>query len=816
MREKILFNENWYFHRGDIRLPLPKTKDPIYLSAKTERELWGPAAVCYNDSTMDYRKTHELQTEKWEKVTLPHDYVISGKFDENENNTLGYLKYENAWYRKHFTLVPEDKGKRITLLFEAIATESTVYLNGVHLKHNFSGYNSFEVDITDFVRFDKENILAVYVNTEHHESWWYEGGGIYRNVWLIKTAPVCIDLWGVFVSPQRLEENLWQINVETTIRNTSYTAQTVEAVSVITDKNGVEVGRCSGSVTIPERSSGKAEASVMLENPCLWDPDDPYTYTCRTSLYPRQTKAASFGDEDSLFSVFGKLWNDAAEAVDPNLSLPTENKEEEPPLDESIDIFGCRTFVCDPEEGLFINGKHTKIKGVCGHYDFGLTGKAVPDNIFRHKVRMLKEMGANGYRTSHYPQAEALMDALRDNGFIVLDETRWFSTSDEAMSALEMLVKRDRNNPAVFFWSIGNEEPIFTDERGSRIASAMMTRVKQLDPTRPVTAACDRPDLACIYRDLDVIGINYGLDSYDNVRKSYPSKPVMSTECCATGSTRGWYYDSFNKKQYINAFDRDTNDWFRGRERTWKFIMERKWVMGAYQWIGFEHRGETTWPRLASQSGAIDLFLQKKDAFYQNQSLWSDKPMIHLLPHWNHPSRLGETLDIWAYTNCAEAELFVNGISMGRTAVEKFGHAAWKAEYIPGKIEVIGYIHGEAVCHDQYETTGCAAKLKLKPENGGDVSANGMDIALFTCYAEDSEGREVPDASPFVSFISNSLGSIIGTGSDITDHTPVASTERKMRAGRISIAIKVGKDHGTLRLYAEAIGLEPASITLEL
>ncbi len=780
MAETILFNEGWLFHKGEIERKRPPLKGPIYSSAKTERERWGAAAVAYNDSSDDYRPGVEFCTDKWERVDLTHDFVITGAFSEEENNTLGYLPYGAAWYRKHFKLTDEDRAKRITLLFDAVATECEIWCNGCPVKHNFSGYNSFLIDITDFVKFGEDNVIAVHVTTKHHESWWYEGGGIYRHVWLRKTHPIHTTLWGVYTKPVYEEGSLWHIEIETEAANEAYdnpelSDAEIRAVSVIRDAEGNIVSTGEGTGTCALQETIAIRYTAVLDNIHLWDPEDPYQYTCETTLYLGET------------------------AVD-----VTETK------------FGCRTFVCDPDKGLFINGRSVKIKGLCGHYDCGLLGKAVSDNIFRHKVRMMQEMGANGYRTSHYPQATALMDALDAAGFIVFDETRWFASDEESMEALRMLVRRDRNRPSVFFWSVGNEEPIFTKEQGRRIAKAMMTQVRRLDDTRPITAACDRPDNATVYDDFDVIGINYGLQHYEAVHEKFPTKAIFSSENCATGTTRGWYYEDNPSKGYINAMDKDTNSWFRSRKDTWKFIMEREWVMGGYQWIGFEHRGETVWPRLCSQSGAVDLFLQKKDAFWQNQSYWTTAPMIHLLPHWNFRGREGEVLPVRAYTNCDTAELFVNGTSMGKIQLAPYDYAQWQVPYAPGKIEVIGYQNGTEVCRESRETTGVPVKLALIPENADDCTANGQDIAFFTCVALDEAGREVPDASPMVRFTANPLGTIVGTGSDICDHQPLADQERKMRAGRISVAVRVGKTHGTLRLYAENEWLETGSVSIEI
>ncbi len=775
MRETILFDEGWLFHSGEIDRKPPATKAPIYHTAKTERAIWGPAAAVYNDGSEPGRFNGEECIEKWEPVDLPHDFVISGSFDEAENNTLGYLPYGSAWYRKHFTLTDADRGQQLTLLFDGVATECEIWCNGCPVGRNFSGYNSFPVDITDFARFGEDNVIAVHVTTKDHESWWYEGGGIYRHVWLIKTAPVHTALWGVFTKPVLRTDGRWEIGIRTEVENSGYEDACVRAVSVIRDKEGNIAAKAEGTALCPLRETTTIRYAAALPDAHLWDPDDPYQYTCETTLYCGET---------------------APDAV--------ETK------------FGCRTFRCDPDKGLFINGKPVKIKGVCGHYDCGLLGKAVPDNIFRHKVRLLREMGANGFRTSHYPHAAAFMDALDDAGFIVMDETRWFSSDPEGMKALEMLVRRDRNRPSVFFWSVGNEEPYFTKEQGQRITKAMMACIRKLDGTRPVTAACNRPDTSTVFEDLDVIGINYSLDSYDAAHEKFPDKAIFSAENCATGTTRGWYFDDDPSKGYINAMDKDTNFWFRARRGTWQFIMERTWVMGGYQWDGFEHRGETFWPRLCSQSGAIDLFLQKKDAFWQNRSCWTDEPMIHLLPHWNHSGREGEVLPVRAYTNCRCAELFVNGVSAGRIDLEPYGYADWSVPYAPGRIEAIGYAGGREVCRAVWETTGKPVKLALIPENASDCTANGQDVALFTCVALDEQGREVPDGAVTVHFTANRLGRIVGTGSDISDHAPLASQVRRMRAGRISVGVRLGKEHGTLRLYAECPMLDGASCAVEV
>lgn len=775
MREKILMDSGWKFHFGDIDIDYPRTKGPVYTQAKTETMKWGPAAPGYCDSADSY-SSGVINTDYWEDVNLPHDYIIGQTPDIKNNSTLGYFDYQNAWYRKHFRLSESDRNRRITLYFEGVSNNCTIYINGCILKHNFCGYAPFEADITDFAVFDGENVLAVYINTSHHEGWWYEGAGIYRHVWLIKTAMTAVDLFGVFVNPKKTEDG-WDVSVETSVINENTSDSTVSVVTLIKDAEGNTVAETDETeITVKAKDKGTAVCNAFVESPKIWDIDEPNLYYAVTSV-----------------KYSGKT------------------------VDEVTDRFGFRTFRFDARKGFFLNGRNVKLKGVCCHQDYGITGKAVSDNVYRYRIELMKEMGANAYRTSHYPHAEATMDALDELGLLAMDETRWFTSTGEGKEQLAMLIKRDRNRPSVILWSVGNEEPLHLTERGVRITETLKAEIKKYDPTRPVTTAVSHDaHIAPVVGAVDVIGVNYQLNHYDEIHEKYPDIPFLSSECCATGTTRGWYLPDSAERGYINAFDHDTNEWFLGRERTWKFITDREWAAGAFQWAGIEHRGETVWPRLCSQSGAVDLFLQKKDAFYQNQSHWTDKPMIHLLPHWNHSGRDGEIIDVWAYTNCEEAELFLDGESLGTRRVEKYSHAEWKVPYRSGKLTVSGRNGGKEEASDSAETTGKAVSLGLRLENSVSC-ANGKDTAIITCFCTDSEGRTVPDAEGYmISFNANSLGTILGTGSDISDHTPVTSLDRRMRAGLCSAAVKVGNVPGTLKIYASAPGLDGASLSIEL
>ncbi len=782
MRTRELFNDDWRFFMGDVPVNFPQDKQTVYSQSKTERYRTGPAARAYRDVMFvnDWEKV--FPAERWERIRLPHDYVVMGTPVETENNTRGYLKYDNAWYRKHFTLEPEDEGRRLVVEFEGVSGNASVYFNGCPVKHNFCGYTSFEVDITDLAKFGEEgeNVLAVYIDASGFEGWWYEGSGIYRNVWLRKTDEIAIDTDGVYVCPQKLDDKQWQVDIETTLYSIAPHGETVQLCTRLLDPAGKLAGEAKAEVYVNACTATAAKYTMQVEDPALWDVDDPQLYTVETSVLRN-------GQCCDMYTT----------------------------------RTGFRYYTCDPEKGFFLNGRHLKIQGVCVHEDCGLLGKAIPENVHRYKMELLKEMGANGYRTAHYQQNAAILDAADELGFIVLNESRWFSSSEEGISQLETLVRRDRNRPSVFFWALGNEEYQHRTPQGRRIVRNMKAAVRRLDAVRPVTCAADKtPVVATVFDEVDMIGINYNLDAYDPLHEKYPEKPVLSTENSATSTTRGWYGPDCVEVGYYGAWDKDTTRIFLGRERTWKFLMERPWVMGGYQWSGFEHRGETLWPRLCSQAGAIDLFLQKKDAFYQNQSFWSKEPMVHIMPHWNVDTFDGEPVPVVLYTNCQEVELRLNGKSLGRQTAEKNTAIRWPVDYVPGKLEAIGYMDGKVAATDTVETAGAPVKLMLRLDNKVEKPE---DVAIVTCYAVDEQGRYVPNACPEVLFYTNGFGKVISTGSDVTDHVPLCSPRRKMRSGLISVAVGVSTvqgrfvaESGEIELYAQAAGLESARLKISV
>lgn len=769
MREVLDFDSGWLFHRGELDDAFyPAYKGVCYMGAKTERMRRGPASRFYNDDPDCYSATKEYPLEKWERVTVPHDYIIGDEPQEKYNPALGFFRYDGAWYRKHFTLPLSDDGKRITLFFEGVATNCEVYLNGCLITRSFSGYAPFSADVSDYVLFGEDNVLAVKIIACQSEGWWYEGAGIYRHVKLIKTDRLCVDLWGIHAVTKKIG-NEWKTCAVVTVRNDHDRDKIARAECEIIDKDGTVVAKAVKSVKIDAYSKADVKCEFPLLSPDLWSPDSPVRYDMRAAVYSGNTLC----DADSV-------------------------------------KYGYREISVTSKDGLLINGKRYPINGVCAHADCGLFGKAVPDNVQRYKIGLIKQMGANAYRTSHYPHAECVMEELDKNGFIVLDETRRFESTEEGKRQLETLIKRDRNRPSVIFWSIGNEEQYFHTAQGRKICKNLLAFARSLDDSRPITVACDKIDREKVLDLVDVIGVNYCYDQIDALHEKYPDKPMIMTECVASGTKRGWYDEVDDKKAARPAWDNDTGDYFRNKERTYSFLAERPFIAGSYQWTAFEHRGEAVWPRLCSISGAIDLFLQKKDAFYQNKAYWTDEPLIHLLPHWNFRGREGMPIHVVAYTNCPQVVLTVNGKKYEPVSVSRYSKAEWDIPYEPGYIRAEGISDGKTLCSCEHITTGEPVALALSLDTS-DVTANGKDYAIFTCCAVDKDGNRVPDATPLVTFSASGCAKVFSTGSDNADHEPLFSPTRRMYAGAISVAVSVSDNGKPLSLSAADVNGSLAS-----
>ena len=724
----------------------------------------------------------DLDDGAWETVTVPHDWGIGHDFEEDldafyqdtvidgitkpvrHTGDTGALPHVGCgWYRLPISIPEESRGRRIELILDGVMWESEIYVNGELAGKNHFGYLSYAVDLTPYIKFGEKNLLAIRAVVKPNCSRWYPGAGIYRNAYLVTKSEASIAYCGI----------------RTWIRDVSEESATL-TVNLSTDgcADSFEIELCApdGSAVLSGRGMIVGKTGVYtarVESPELWSLERRNLYTLRVKIFSEGKRT----DADSV----------------------------------KIGFRDCRF---DAAEGFFLNGKHLKFKGVCNHHDLGVFGAAINLSALRRQLTILQDIGVNAIRTSHNPPAPELLSLCDEMGFLVMDETRWFESTDEGKAQLEMLIKRDRNRPSVIFWSVGNEEYHHTTEEGRRICQSLMAFAHKLDDSRFIMTAVDRPVTATVYDETEVIGINYHHEAYDGVHEKYPNKAIFASECCATGTTRGWYSEPDLNRAFLPAWDRDTTTQYIGRESMWKFCMEREWILGCYQWIAFEHRGEAVWPRLCSQSGAIDLFLQKKDAYYQNRSLWHSEPMIHLLPHWNFVGYEGEEITVRAYTNASKAELFLNGSSLGVREIEPHGHAEWVVPYAPGELKALAYNGDSVVAEDVQITSGAPYRLCLEQDTL-DVYANGEDIAVLSCYVVDQNGIPVPDANiPLVDFFTDGDCSVYSTGSDITEHDTIFKTARRMRAGRISVAVKLGTNPASLRVRASAPGLLPAILKL--
>jgi beta-galactosidase len=651
-----------------------------------------------------------------------------------------------------------------------------VVLNGHFLGRNMSGYAPFSHDVTDFLNYGAKNVLVVRVDATQGEGWFYEGAGIYRHVWLVKTHPVHVAQWGTYVSCE-LRSGAATVNITTEVDNESDSEQACRILSTIVDSAGKVVGSAAlAAVAIPARSRGEFKQQVAVDNPALWSIEDPHLYRLDTAI-------------------------EASGAT----------------VDRCETRFGMRTIRFDPEEGFFLNGKPIKIKGTCNHQDHAGVGSALPDRIQYYRIEKLKGMGVNGYRASHNPPTPELLDACDQLGMLVMDETRRMSSDAEALSDLKKMIRRDRNHPSVILWSLGNEEPEQGTERGVRIVTTMKRLARRLDPSRPVTTAMDDAWGRGVSAVVDVQGFNYKHGpEIDAFHQRFPKQPMIGSETGSTVSTRGIYAND-KEQGYVSAYDVNFPEWAATAEVWWKIYAERRFLAGGFVWTGFDYRGEPTpygWPCINSHFGIMDTCGFPKDNYYYYQAWWTERPVLHLFPHWNWPGKEGQEIDVWCHSNLEKVELFLNGESLGVKEVPRYSHVAWKVRYKPGTLEARGYKGGQQVLVARRETVGGAAKILLRPDRQ-EILADGQDVSLVEAQVLDKEGRIVPVADNEIMFTLSGTGKVIGVGNgDPSSHEPDKAHKRRAFNGLCMVIIQSAKEPGEIRLEASSPGLEPATLAI--
>ena len=729
-RYHLLMDRDWKFILGDEK---------------------GAESTAYNDNA-------------WRTLDLPHDWSIEGEFkkDEPTGGGGGYLPTGIGWYRKTFKLPSSVSGKQVSIQFDGVYMNSEVWLNGHLLGKRPNGYISFVYDLTPYLQ-KGNNVIAVRVdNSNQPNSRWYSGSGIYRHVWLNITNDVHIAQWGTYITTPDISAEAATVSIKTKVDNNGSDASNATLTSTIMDESGKQVAENTMPVSLAAKSSNDILQKIEVKSPVLWSVDEPHLYTMH-----------------SVVKSGSKI------------------------VDEFDSPFGIRKIEYSNVNGFMLNGKRLKMNGVCLHHDGGCVGAAVPIKIWQERLKLLKEMGCNAIRTSHNPVAPEVLDLCDRMGFLVMDEAFDVWETQKVKNDYHLYfdewwkrdvtdqIHRDRNHPSIVMWSAGNEIPDQTKDRGVELIKDVLATYHSEDPTRPVTTAnddiaADNGSTKIAFMDAeDIVGYNYvdrwherrelfyGLDHSD-----HPQWKMVGTE---SESLRNAPFYSLGKDMakvrpnYLSGMIR--------AELLWKFVAVHDYVIGDFMWTGIDYLGEARWPGRGSSSGEIDMINQPKDGFYFYQSQWTQKPVLHLFPHWNWQGRKGQIIPVLAYTNCDTVELFVNGKSYGIKMQEfprqgnsggwnKYDkpdvsittadlHLSWDVPYEPGTIKAVGRKNGKQVIIDEIHTSGKPAALQLSIDSGT-VNADGCDVALVYINVVDGNGNVVPDADNLINFSVSGNGKLIG------------------------------------------------------
>lgn len=676
----------------------------------------GPAALEFDDRA-------------WRTLDLPHDWAVEAPFSRQGSFSHGFKAIGRnfpersiGWYRKKFVVPESDLGRRISVEFDGAFRDSVVWVNGFYLGRQPSGYASFRYDLTDYLNYGGENVVAVRVDATLEEGWFYEGAGIYRHVWLNKTAPLHVAQWGTAVRTE-IAGDAAQVEVRTTINNEGDSAAGFEIVQTIFDPDQRVVAETTlRDKTLQPGVSDDFPVTLSIAQPRLWSLESPALHRLVTTIRVNGTE-----------------------------------------VDRYETVFGVRTIRFDPDHGFFLNGEHVVLRGTNNHQDHAGVGAALPDALQDFRIKRLKEIGSNAYRCSHNPPTPELLEACDRLGMLVIDEHRLMGTTPEHLDQLEALIRRDRNHPSVILWSLGNEEwAIEGNIKGARIASTMQAFARRLDPDRLTTVAISG-GWGGIAKVVDVMGVNYiKHGDTDKQHAEFPRQIIVGTEETTMQETRGVLFDDRPRAhQGPQIQGTSGNNLYAG----WQHYAARPYAAGVFYWTGFDYRGEPVpfdWPSISSQFGILDTCGFPKDSANYLKSWWTDEPVLAITPHWNWSGREGQEIPVICYSNHDEVELFLNGRSLGRKSVPRHGYAEWKVPYTPGVLEARGSRAGSVVATTRVETTGAPARLVLTPDRTT-IDADGTDVALFTVSAADAEGRAVPTANLLAQFEVTG-GRIIGVG----------------------------------------------------
>jgi beta-galactosidase len=777
------FDPGWKFHLGDV----PHAQD-----------------LDFNDSS-------------WRTLDLPHDWSIEGEFSEHNpaGASGGALPGGVGWYRNAFSIVPGDSSRSVFVEFDGVYRNSEVWINGHYLGKRPYGYSSFTYELTPYVQYGAaRNVIAVRVdNSQQPNSRWYSGSGIYRHTRLVFTERVHVDHWGTYVTTPTVDAQSARVAIRTTLRNESRDERPVVLHTIIYDAAGRQVASSSTTRTLAPDTVTEVAQELVVRKPRLWWIERPYMYRAVTRV-------------------------ECGRALCDDYTTP----------------FGIRSFVFRADSGFFLNGQHVKIRGVCLHHDLGALGSAVNDRAIERQLQIMQAMGVNAIRTSHNPPAPELLDLADRMGFIVMDEAfdMWRKPKTEFDYHLDFpewhdrdiadMVRRDRNHPSVFIWSIGNEvmeQWTNGDSTAAPIARELAGIVRRLDPTRPITSANNNGSTENpVFHAgaLDLLGHNYHHEAWSDFPKQFPGEKFIITEAMSAYNSRGYYeqpsdsvavyftpYDTThgqkpNRDYRISSYDNRRASWGSLHEVSLRIFERYPFLSGMFVWQGIDYLGEPTpyeWPARSSYFGLVDLAGFPKDPYYLYQSVWTTKPMLHVFPHWNW--KRGDTVDVWAYTNADEVELFLNGASQGvRRKPTEVSHLMWRLAYVPGVLRAVARKGGRVVMTREIRTTGPAARVVLTPDRST-IRADGRDLSFVTVTVADTDGNPVPNAEPLVHLHLDGGATIAGVDNgDEIDHERFQRDSVRLFAGKALVIVRASHLAGPVTLSATSDGLRAGAARIAL
>lgn len=817
VRDRLSFDSDWRFIKGDpsdLGSELSYTNIKPWVMSIGNGFLKDGQPVAPPAQDFDVKATYtqpDFSDDQWLKLNLPHDWGIEGPFNPKYAGETAKLPWWGVgWYRKHFDIPASDAGRRIYLDMDGAMSYANVWLNGHYIGGWPYGYASWELDLTPYIKFGAPNVIAIRLDNPPNSSRWYPGGGIYRNVWLVKTSPIHIGHWGTYVTTPEVDTTSATVKAQVTVDNESDLASSVSVENQIYElgangnKDQLVDPTTTNALEIPAHGSQSFETKVNVANPKLWSLENPQRYVVVTTI-----------QQD------GRC------------------------VDTYETPFGIRTIKFDADNGFFLNGQRGPINGVCDHADLGALGTAVNTSALARQIKILKEMGCNAIRTSHNPPAPELLDLCDRMGMLVMDESFDCWEKGKRPNDYHVLfndwhekdwraeLRRDRNHPSIILWSIGNEVPDQDTAAGPQIAAGLTRIAHEEDPTRPTTAACDHIDSGFdgFETNMDVFGYNYKPFLYGKVHKANPGLPIFGSETASCISSRGEYFypvhtnkDDGKSDFQVSSYDLSAPYWATTPDSEFTGQDENPFVAGEFVWTGFDYLGEPTPydkpgdPSRSSYFGIVDLCGFKKDRFYLYQARWRpDFPMAHIVPqNWNWPDRIGQITPVHIYTSGDEAELFLNGKSLGRQKKQPGEYRiVWNdVSYQPGKLSVVAYKNGKPWARDAVETSGPAARLVLDADRKM-VNADGKDLSYITVTVQDKHGLVVPSADNAIHFEISGPGEIVATDNgNPTDLTAFPSHERNAFNGLALVIVRCDQP-GTVTLKVSSPGLRPARVKIK-